>query len=429
MYLRQRYKDIIISISNNSLLKSSMVYTFSTLFINSVPLILLGYLTKKYSLADFGIISIFSLVQSFLMPFISLNMNVGITREYYKKSEDNNYLISQFFSTILLSISICIILGSLIFFLNPFNILPFRYQFLAILTTISQFIFNLMLLYLQLNQKIIKYFLISCLLVFSNIFITFYFVSNNLKIINGRVLGITLSYTIFSLLGFLIIVIKNLKLNKSFPKIIKDNINVLKIGIPIIPHTIAGILIGLSDRYFLAKNFGLSEVGYYSAMYQFGGVLMLVFSSLNLAYMPYIYKILNIEVEFSQVIKKNIYSSIFFILISSIVFYFFSQFFYLKLVNKNYYPGLKYLPWMVLTAFINGIYMIFANIVFYSKHSKFMSLITFSAAIIYVITCPFMINMLGSIGVVITSFITSSLILVATSTLALNLLRTNKFKI
>ncbi len=423
------FSKLKLNLSNNNLLKSSVIYTLSTLFINSVPLILLGYLTKKYNSQDFGMISLFSLVQSFLMPFIGLNMNIGITREYYKRQEDNDFLVRQLFTSIMVSTFLCLIYWTILILIRPFDVLPMKYQILAIATTLSQFIFNLMLLYFQLNQRAIKYFLFSGLLVFFNILITYFLISNDIKFMNGRILGISISYLVISIVVFIYLSIRFLKLSRTISIFFKDNIDIIKIGISIIPHSIAGILIGLSDRYFLVKYFGLSEVGYYSAIYQFGGVLMLVFSSLNLAYVPYLYKQLNIENGFSILLKKNIIFSISFVLIASVLYYFVSYFMFLKVVNENYYPGLKYLFWMILTALVNGFYMIFANIIFYTKHSKYMSVITFSAAILYVLICPLMAHSFGPLGVVMTSFAVSLIILISTSTFSIYLLRTNKYKI
>jgi O-antigen/teichoic acid export membrane protein len=246
---------------------------------------------------------------------------------------------------------------------------------------------------------------------------------------NGRILGISISYLVISIVVFIYFSIRFLKLSRTISIFFNDNIDIIKIGISIIPHSIAGILIGLSDRYFLVKYFGLSEVGYYSAIYQFGGVLMLLFSSLNLAYVPYLYKKLNFENGFSKMLKKNIIFSISFVLIASVLYYFVSYFIFVNVVNKNYYPGLKYLFWMVLTALVNGFYMIFANIIFYTKHSKYMSIITFSAAILYVLACPLMAHSFGPLGVVMTSFAVSLIILISTSTFSIYLLRTNKYKI
>jgi O-antigen/teichoic acid export membrane protein len=429
MFLMLLFSKLKLNFSNNNLFKSSVIYTFSTLFINSVPLILLGYLTKKYNSQDFGMISLFSLVQSFLMPFIGLNMNIGITREYYKRQEDNDFLVRQLFISIMVSTFLCLIYWIILILIRPFDVLPMKYQILAIATTLSQFIFNLMLLYFQLNQRAIKYFLFSSLLVFLNILITYFLISNDVKFMNGRILGISISYLVISIVVFIYFSILFLKLSRTISIFFKDNIDIIKIGISIIPHSIAGILIGLSDRYFLVKYFGLSEVGYYSAIYQFGGVLMLVFSSLNLAYVPYLYKKLNFENGFSKMLKKNIIFSISFVLIVSVLYYFVSYFMFVKVVNKNYYPGLKYLFWMVLTALVNGFYMIFANIIFYTKHSKYMSIITFSAAILYVLACPLMAHSFGPLGVVMTSFAVSLIILISTSTFSIYLLRTNKYKI
>ena len=69
----------------------------------------------------------------------------------------------------------------------------------------------------------------------------------------------------------------------------------LEFGIPLIPHTVAGWVLNLSDRWLIGLVIGLPAaatqiaIGVYSLGYQLGQLVTLVGVALNLAWMPFFY--------------------------------------------------------------------------------------------------------------------------------------------
>ena len=50
----------------------------------------------------------------------------------------------------------------------------------------------------------------------------------------------------------------------------------LSFGIPLIPHTLGGILIGFTDRLFITKMVGLEATGIYTVGFQVGMIIGLI---------------------------------------------------------------------------------------------------------------------------------------------------------
>lgn len=71
----------------------------------------------------------------------------------------------------------------------------------------------------------------------------------------------------------------------------------LRFGLPLLPHTLAGWLLNVSDRWLLGLLLGvtageaLAAIGVYSLGYQLGYAIALVAVSFNAAWLPYLYRV------------------------------------------------------------------------------------------------------------------------------------------
>ncbi len=71
----------------------------------------------------------------------------------------------------------------------------------------------------------------------------------------------------------------------------------LDFGLPLLPHSLAGWLLSVSDRWLLGLLLGvaaadaLAAVGVYSLGYQLGYAVSLVAISFNAAWLPFLYRV------------------------------------------------------------------------------------------------------------------------------------------
>ena len=106
----------------------------------------------------------------------------------------------------------------------------------------------------------------------------------------GRLFGIVGSFFIFSFIGLIVLFridVFNFSLDLLSLK------KILSFGIPLLPHTIAGILLASSSKFFLANMISNEAVGIYTVAFQMASAVLLIMTSINQAWAPNLYEVLN----------------------------------------------------------------------------------------------------------------------------------------
>jgi O-antigen/teichoic acid export membrane protein len=76
----------------------------------------------------------------------------------------------------------------------------------------------------------------------------------------------------------------------------------LRFGVPMIPHALAGWVMGMSDRMMINRLQSVSEMGLYTVAAQLAGVLGMLQLSFNTAWSPWLYA--ELKREDAQVNRK-----------------------------------------------------------------------------------------------------------------------------
>ena len=115
MNILSKINILIIRIKESSLVRASGIYTVASFINASIPFLLLPFLTKYLSSADFGFVAMFTTVTSLMMPFISINMEGAIARTYYK----NRSGVGEYMGNCLaISLISSLLISALIFIFN-----------------------------------------------------------------------------------------------------------------------------------------------------------------------------------------------------------------------------------------------------------------------------------------------------------------------
>src|SRR5690554_439730 len=103
-------KKAVNTIIKSKLFKSAGIYTMTNVINKSIPFFLLPVLTRYLSPTDYGIVSMFGVLVSFVTPFTGLNVHGAIARMYYEKDtvDIKEYITNSIYilisSTLLVSI-------------------------------------------------------------------------------------------------------------------------------------------------------------------------------------------------------------------------------------------------------------------------------------------------------------------------------------
>ena len=380
------------------------IYGFTNGLKSLVPFIMLPILTYYLSVKDYGTLSLIEALVLFVSPFVMLNIHSAISVEYFILKDKNifaqyvtNALILTIFSFILVFVILNVFSGLIANIIKINEIWIKIIAFLAFLKIIPLVILSIF----QSQNKAFKYFLFSLVLVILDFGLSYVLIVIYNKGINGRIIGTYGSYFVMSVIGLIILykfhfVIKKIVLN--FSK------QILEYGLPLIFHSLGGIILAMSDRFFLSYFINNKEVGLYTVAYQISGIMLLFSMSVNQAWRPMLFKFLK-EGYLTKIKKINTILLIVFIIVFLII-YLIIPYLYLFFVNVKFYSSKVFILWLLIGFLFQSLYFIYTNYLFFYKKTKLLGSITILGALLNLILNYLGIRLFGAIGVAYATAIT-----------------------
>lgn len=369
-----------------------------------IPFLMLPILTMYISPKEYGELALIEITILFLLPFIMLNINGAINVEFFRKDNKSEYkqyvvnaIILSFLSFLFISI-LLFLLKDTIFEL--INIEQKWIEFLALFTFL-RVLTSVILVIFQASQKANYYASFSIFQTIVDFTISYYLIVVLELGIEGRLIGIYGSFFIFSILAIYILYKMDYfkeKLTLNYTK------EILSFGIPLIPHAIGGLILAMSDRYFISYFYDNSEVGLYTVAYQISAVLLLISMSINQAWSPMFFKLMKENKH--DYINKFIMILFILFLVSTVSVYLLSPLIYDNFIDIKFHDSKVYFFSLLLGFAFQSFYFLFTNYLFYYKKTALLSLITFAGAAINLILNYILIKQYGVIGVAYATAIT-----------------------
>lgn len=281
---------MIKKIINSSLFKASGLYTVFSIVNASIPFLLLPILTRYLSPEDYGIVAMFNILISVIGLFTGLSVHGAINRAYFDKDIDFKEYVAN--CIYILALSSLFTLGVVFIareYLYKLTGVPESWILIAVLISFFQFLIlsNLVIYQAKLEAK--KYGFIQLGQGLLNAILSIAFVVLLSMKWEGRLLAQFLSVLVFGIFSFIVIAKfwSKWKLNIEYIK------HALKFGVPLIPHTIGGMFMVMTDRFIINNLLGPREVGIYTAGLQIGMIIGLLADSFNRAWAPWLFSKLN----------------------------------------------------------------------------------------------------------------------------------------
>ena len=392
-------------------IKSSLIYLGSSVLNKAIPFLLLPILTKCLSPEEYGILSIFQLLISFSIAFVGMAMQTNISKNFF------NYTKKQ---TSLMIGNILIVLSftTLIYFIISL-VLSFYYQEIfsvpsnwVIIIPVLSFMFminTINLTILRNEEKAVLFGIYEIANTAVNMSVTILLLLTYHYGWYSQALGITVAYAIFFIISLLHMQ-KNGFILLRYDR--AESRKILKLSIPLVPHVVGGIIIALSDRFFIERMVSLEMVGIYSVGYMFGMVVILFTDAFLKAWSPWFYKMLS-NADNTKKIKIVKYSYLY-ILATFIIAFSISMFakFIIPYVVDIRYAGAEiYVFWIAIGYAFHGVYKILFPYLVHIDKTAFLGVSTVIAAALNLVFNYLLINQFGAIGAAystVLSFIVSA---------------------
>jgi O-antigen/teichoic acid export membrane protein len=176
----------------------------------------------------------------------------------------------------------------------------------------------------------------------------------------------------------------------------------LSFGMPLIPHAIGAVALGVVDRLFLNSQLGLYDVGIYMLAVQLAATVGLVLEAINSAYAPWLYAQLT---ENNRTTKRWIvrWTYLYFIALLTLsgAGAIIAPSVITLVAGEQYRQAGTIIGWLILGQVFHGMYLAVTNYIFYSERTGSLSASTLLVALLYIAILPPMITHLGVEGAAI----------------------------
>lgn len=388
-------------------LKAGVWYIITNFMSKVLIYIFTPLYTRVLTTAEYGEYSNFLSWQSILVTLITFDLSAAVGIAYYDYKDEKNF--DGFINTI----SVCsyLIPGffcTIIFILREFycDIFSMKAEHLSLL--LVYITFNNTLNIFQGEQRVrLKYklsailtLITSALTVISTLLFVFLFKDK----LRGVLLGGVLVNTIVSFILAIRIWSRSHDVKWEYLRY------ALVIAVPLIPHALAGAILGSSDKVMITRYCGEVYTALYNLAYTVSMVITMVASSINKAWSPWFCDRLSCNRREHIKMISNILVTV--IAVASFIVCLLAPEILLLIGGKTYVSSAVLMPPVITACLVNCVSTFYINIEFYNKKTIGISIATVISASLNVLMNYIFIRKFGYIAAAYTTLACSVITLV-----------------
>jgi O-antigen/teichoic acid export membrane protein len=295
-------------------MRAGLVYTASNFINKGIVFLSMPLFTRLLTHDEFGAFNNFTAWANVLIILASLDLIISLNRARYDFGQDYNGFVSSvsitsLMTTAVLYLIICCFPGFFVrFFGMEMHYIHLLFLYLFIYPAIN---------YFQVQQRMEgKYKLFAVISVTNSaltILISLLLVLEMQNRLLGRVLGYVLPNLAYGLVLYIVIFIRGRQFRWKYIKY------ALVISLPMIPSTLSSGLLSSADRIMITNYVGSDATALYSVAYTISTVVTLLQTSINQAYVPWLFE--RLSQNRTENIKKtaNLLSLLFVLLVVGIM--------------------------------------------------------------------------------------------------------------
>ncbi|WP_229007179.1 lipopolysaccharide biosynthesis protein [Methylophilus sp. Leaf408] len=392
---------------------NTALYTLANVLNGAIPFLLLPVLTRVFTPEEYGLVTLISLLISILGAFTGLSIHGAVSVNFFNKSINHPRFVGSCVQILIGSTSLTLLIAYLFSDqLSQFLHIPKHWLLIATVASAAQFIINIRLTLWQVKEQALHYSIAQVSQTVFNISLSLALVFWLFMGWEGRALGIVLSSLFFCALALLSMQNDQAitwRGDRSYTR------KALLFGVPLIPHVIGGLVMAMSDRFFIAKILDTSQVGIFTVALQVSLIINFIVDGLLKSYSPELMRQLqtNNEEEKLGIVKKTYWIFGFLFLISTL--YIFVLPFVLPLiVGDKFNTSITYVPWLVYAGMFSGLYYLVGLYIVFVGKTHLLSIITLTVSLIHCALLYLLIHTNGLIGAAQAVLISSILMFVFT---------------
>ncbi len=385
------------------LAKDTFTYGFASALGQIIGFLLLPIYTTHLSVRDYGVMAMITFISMFFTPLANLGITNAIFRRFNLHKEESSQIKSLSTGSIFVFFSSLVLLYLGFFFSRELTYLlvnDVKYEYLVKISLITSFFVSLAQVFtvvLRARRKVTQIATVRVIELLITIGFSVYFVVALKLGIEGIVKGALIG-SVFGCLMQYILCFKMIK----FKLKIDELKELLKYGLPFLPHRLMSFGLGFVSQFFIKEFIGLEETGLYNIAFRFTLPLGFIIGSVQSAWVPIKFQTHREEGSKSAVIFRQLISFYFIILI---LLYSGSAILgpeLLRLMTASEYHNAVYiLPFVLLVPFSRGIYYMLGTGFEFTKNTKPMPLVSGAGIIALFVIGYFSLDALGIYGIIL----------------------------
>jgi O-antigen/teichoic acid export membrane protein len=360
------------------------IYTVSNVLNAAIPFLLLPWLTRYLSEADYGILSNFNVLAKMMVPFVGINLMSAVQIQYLKEEVDNrNYVSSGMRLSVLLTVAFSLILFLTGGYLESAIEVPRQFTYLIGVYALFNIVIEMLLAIWRMEDKATYYGIFRVTRTSLEIGLVLLFVIGFGMNFEGSIQAMMIAYGVGFLVALFILYKKKLIFGTFNRKYL---LHAMKYGIPLIPHTISGVIIMFSDKLILTYYHGVEANGVYSVGFMVGQMIGLLQNSFNQAWVPWVFKKLrNGNESDKRKMVKITYVYFALILLAVFVLWLLLPIIYSVFIGKSFQAGMDLVLWVGLGFAFNGMYKMVSVYIFYLERTSLIAYTSFGVAFVNIV--------------------------------------------
>lgn len=274
-----------------SVFKAGGVYLSFSLLNRAIPFLLLPLLTRYIDPSGYGVVSVITVVASIAMPIIGMCSNSVLYQRYFKLDPmDRSYFINDSYKIIVMtSIVLSLVAITCAPFIESYLKITLGWFEVAIICAAAGMVSALTTSLFQIKKEAVSYGFFQTAAMLTNVGLTLLFVVLMDLSWQGRIWAMLISSLLVALLA-LYLNLRGGLIDISRMRHSPQMSTIFRLGGALIPSTIAGWAMSMSDRVFLTSMTTLDLVGIYSVGVMIGQITDVFLNSIGQAYLPYLFQ-------------------------------------------------------------------------------------------------------------------------------------------
>lgn len=375
----------ILAILQNKNILNGGLYTVFAFIRQGFNFVMLLIVSAYIAPAEYGQLSLFNSCVQVFGFFLGFSCSGYFSVSFFKseRKEFHNDVGVIFLLYLLTAIIGLCIVGALKGYIGTALGIPPEMLWLVVIISYFASQYDILLNFFRINEKVYKYGIIALVFVLIYFSLSLFFVIFQ----NQNWMGVVFANTIANVsLGTaaLIFIFKSGIVSFHFTRARVKSI--LLWSLPLIPHLTSSWICNGCDQYIVKHFYSTYEVGIFSFALNLSSVIAVVGTAFNMTYSVNIYQTLSSCKKAEVIIKTRLQErTLYFINIASTFLLLVGLSLIVLLFLPNYMPSLPYFFILVLFSFLQCVYLIYCNYLFYYGATKKLMYITFGSSIIHLL--------------------------------------------